>query len=210
VQRVREVLAQQRVKSVVTRLACSVSSSCGGDVGAVAAPKRSGNSSEAPSPNVNAIGGEPEKTSAGCGSRISRANVSQQASRSRWKCTQPFGTPVVPLVKAMIATSSAAVSQASNHPRVGRSSITSTSSTSTSLTRRRATSALVTFALATTLSISRARSSGIVATTIPPASRIPSQQAIASGVLGECSRTRSPRSMFSAPATASARSASSA
>ena len=77
----------------------------------------SGNSSEAPSPNVNAIGGEPLKTSAGCGLSTWRANVSHDASRSRWKCTQPLGSPVVPLVKAMIATSSAAVSHASNQPR---------------------------------------------------------------------------------------------
>ena len=159
---------------------------------------------------MNAIGGEPLKTSVGCGFSTWRANVSHDASRSRWKCTQPLGSPVVPLVNAMIATSSAAVSHASNQPRVGRSSITRTSMTWTSPARSRATSALVTFALATTLSISRARRSGIVATTIPPASRIPSQHAIASGVLGECSSTRSPGSMFSEPATASARSASSA
>ncbi len=72
------------------------------------------------------------------------------------------------------------------------------------------TSACVTFALATTFSISRARRSGIVATTTPPASRIPSHAAIASGVLGECSSTRVPGSIASADATASARSRSSA
>ena len=63
---------------------------------------------------------------AGRGSRF--ANVSHVASRSRWKCMQPFGTPVVPDVNAMIATSSAAVSTGSNEPRAGRSSSTRTSS----------------------------------------------------------------------------------
>ena len=57
-------------------------------------------------------------------------------------------------------------------------------------------------AFATTFAISPARSSGIVATTIPPASRIPSHAAIASGVFGECSSTRSPGSIASAAATA--------
>ncbi len=49
---------------------------------------------------------------------------------------------------------------------------------------RRATSACETRAFSTTFAISPARSSGIVATTIPPASRIPSHAAIASGVFG--------------------------
>ena len=87
-------------------------------------PRRSasGTAPAPPSPNVNASGGVPEKTSSGAGRRTWRANVSQHASRSRWKCTQPFGVPVVPEVKAMIATSSAAVSTGSNDPRAGSSS----------------------------------------------------------------------------------------
>ena len=39
--------------------------------------------------------------------RTRAPNVSQMASRSRWRCTQPFGGPVVPEVKAMMAMSSA-------------------------------------------------------------------------------------------------------
>ena len=186
------------------------SRSGGRATGAVEAPKRNGNSTAAPSPNVNAIGGVPLKTSDGCGSRISRANVSHDASRSRWKCTQPFGTPVVPDVNAMIATSSAAVSTGSNEPRSGRSSSTRTSSSPTSPARSRATIACETCAFSTTLAISPARSSGIVATTIPPANRMPNHAAIASAVFGECSSTRVPGSMPSEPAIASARSRSSA
>ena len=151
---------------------------------------------------MNAIGGVPLKTSVERGSSTWRANVSQHASRSRWKCTQPFGVPVVPDVKAMIATSSAAVSTGSNVPRSGRSSITRTSSTPTSPARSRATSASPTRAFAVTFSISRARRSGIVATTIPPASTMPSQHAIASGVFGECSSTRVPGSIANDAATA--------
>ncbi len=105
-----------------SRIASSIASGPGLATGAVEAPKRSGNSTSPPSPNVNASGGVPLKTSLGRGSRIARANVSHAASRSRWKCTQPFGVPVVPEVKAMIATSSAAVSTAANEPRAGRSS----------------------------------------------------------------------------------------
>ena len=154
---------------------------------------------------MNAIGGVPENTSVERGSRTARANVSQLASRSRWKCTQPLGAPVVPEVKAMIATSSAAVSTGSKVPRVGSSSITRTSSRPTSPARSRAASATVTRALVVTFSISRARSSGIVATATPPASRMPSQHAIASGVLGACSSTRCPGSISSDAATAHAR-----
>ena len=41
-----------------------------------------------------------------------RGKQSQIASTSRWKCIVPFGSPVVPEVKAIRQTSSAAVSQA--------------------------------------------------------------------------------------------------
>ena len=43
-----------------------------------------------------------------------RGKQSHIASTSRWKCIVPFGLPVVPDVKAMNATSSAAVSTAAN------------------------------------------------------------------------------------------------
>ncbi len=90
---------------------------------------------------MNASGGVPLKTSVERGSSTCLANVSQHASRSRWKCTQPFGVPVVPDVKAMIATSSAAVSTGSKAPRSGSSSMIRTSPTSTSPARSRVTSA---------------------------------------------------------------------
>jgi hypothetical protein len=65
-----------------------------------------------------------------------------------------------------------------------------------------------------TFASSPARSSGIVATTTPPASRMPNQHAISSGELGPCSSTRlpgtSPASPASVAATSSARERSSA
>ena len=85
-----------------------------------------------------------------------------------------------------------------------------TSPTSTSPARSRVTSATPTSPFAVTFAISRARRSGIVATTIPPASRIPSQHATASGVFGVCRSTRVPGSISSEAAIAEARSCSSA
>jgi hypothetical protein len=58
---------------------------------------------------VNASGGVPQKMSSFCTLRIERGNASHIATTSRWKCIVPFGLPVVPEVKAMSATSSAAV-----------------------------------------------------------------------------------------------------
>jgi len=46
--------------------------------------------------------------------------VSQIASTSRWKCTQPFGSPVVPEVKAISATSSLRVATGSKEPMCPR------------------------------------------------------------------------------------------
>ena len=65
-----------------------------------------------PRPKVKAKGGEPRNTSSMLGMMTWRGVVSQIASRSRWKCTVPLAAPVVPEVKAISATSSAAVSQA--------------------------------------------------------------------------------------------------
>ena len=118
---------------------------------------------------------------------------------------QPFGTPVVPDVNAMIATSSAAVSTGSNDPRAGRSSSTRTSSGPISPAKAPATIACDTCAFSTTFAISPARSSGIVATTTPPASRIPNHAAIVSAVFGACRSTRVPGSISSEAAIASAR-----
>ena len=73
----------------------------------------SGNTSSPPSPNVKASGGLPMKTS----SRVARSTCGGQqaaaAITSRWKCSVPFGTPVVPEVKAISATSSLAVATVS-------------------------------------------------------------------------------------------------
>ena len=79
---------------------------------ALAAPKRSGNIGVIPSPKVKAIGALVRKTSPGLGPMMCRAKLSHGASTSRWNWTQPLGTPVVPLVKAMIAGSSRPVSTA--------------------------------------------------------------------------------------------------
>ena len=75
-----------------------------------AAPKRSGNSGVMPSPKVKAIGALVMKTSPGFGPTRCFAKLSHGASTSRWNWTQPLGTPVVPLVKAISAGSSRCVS----------------------------------------------------------------------------------------------------
>ena len=62
-----------------------------------------------PSPNVNAIGGVPQTMSSFAILMTERGKQSHMAITSRWKCTVPFGLPVVPEVKAMSAGSSAAV-----------------------------------------------------------------------------------------------------
>ena len=56
-----------------------------------------------PSPKVKAIGALVRKTSPGLGPIRCLAKVSHGASTSRWNWTQPLGTPVVPLVKAIDA-----------------------------------------------------------------------------------------------------------
>ena len=117
-----------------------------------------------------------------------RGQASHAAKISRWVCTAALGLPVVPEVKAIMATSSAAVEQAANSPflRAARcanpagSSITlngtmvcstaccccAAASSSRSLASHRAT---VGRALSIISPSSLARSSGIVATAINPA-----------------------------------------
>ena len=63
-----------------------------------------------PRPKVKAIGALVRNTSPGFGPTRCFANVSHGASTSRWNWTQPLGTPVVPLVKAMMHGSSRPVS----------------------------------------------------------------------------------------------------
>ena len=154
----------------------------------VEAPKRSGNSTSPPRPKVNASGGVPQKTSSaeGAGSRARRCR--SIASTSRWKCTLPFGLPVVPEVKAMSATSSAAVS--TGVERAARRQVLERRATRT---RRRRDAPSSSPAQAprgprlpgacermrlrlrrSTFVSSSARSSGMVATTTPPAIITPS------------------------------------
>ena len=219
------------MKSVVTPRVRSVSSSAAGAVGAIVAPKRIGNSTCAPSPNVNASGGVPEKTSVGRGLRgSSAANVSQHASRSRWKWTQPFGVPVVPEVNAMIATSSAAVSTGVERAARGEIVEDEARSSGGSATRVAArggerADGQVARDDSRELAGSQALSAGL-RDDLGDLARAqqrhrrdddPAGQqdrrasaAIASAVLGECSSTRAPGSIASAPAIATARSASSA
>jgi len=101
----------------------------------------------------------------------------------------------------MIATSSAPVGTDANsasrpstveNGRTDASTGSSPRAASTSATSPSSTSACVTCALPITFAISPARSSGIVATTIPPARRIPSHAAINAGVFGPCRSTRLP------------------
>ncbi len=65
---------------------------------------------------MKASGGVPVKTSSGRGFSTCRENVSALASTSRWKCRVALGRPVVPEVKAISATSSAAVGTVANTP----------------------------------------------------------------------------------------------
>ena len=117
----------------------------------------------------------------------------------------------------MIATSSASVATASKDP-AGNDSPGAYSrrhdTSGTSPATRVSASACKTCAFSITFASSPARSSGIVATTTPPASRIPNQHAISSGEFAPCRSTRlpgtSPPSPARVAATASARERSSA
>src|SRR2546426_7535001 len=80
-----------------------------------------------PSPNVKASGGLPQKISSAAGMRQERGKQSHIAITSRWKCTVPLGLPVVPEVKAISATSSAAVSAFVNVPGFREASVSSES-----------------------------------------------------------------------------------
>ena len=123
----------------------------------------------------------------------------------------PFGFPVVPEVKAISTTSSAAVSTAANPAGFVTARRSSSSSSpapwnvitftswstrptavSSSSRRRTSQSAMVTFARSRTFWSSPARRSGIVATTIPPAFATANQSAIMSGLFAARSSTRPP------------------
>ena len=171
---------------------------------------RSGNSSSPPSPNVKASGGLPVKTSSADARSVDIGQQSHAAIRSRWECIVPFGLPVVPDVKAITQVSSAAVSTAANvggllFARASRPSLASVPkyamrvsegqsgrARSSSSARRASHSACETCALPTMSQSSFARSSGIVATTMPPALTTANQQAAIVALLGARSSTRLP------------------
>ena len=172
-------------------------------------PRASGTTRRTPRPKVNARAASPVNTSSSRGRRTRAPNVSHVASRSRCRCTQPFGSPggaggegddrdVLGVGRhrldadarrrrARPAPYSRIDGQrrhrSAAHPRVGQR-------------------ACETCALPITFCSSPARSSGIVATTTPPASRIPNQQAISSGEFGPCSSTRLPGTRPSSPTSA--------
>ena len=193
-------------------IAASSASGAGLSMSSVAAPMRSGNSSRPPSPNVNASGGLPVKISSGVARSIERGQQSHAASTSRWKCIVPLGVPVVPDVNAMSAVSSAdvrtspnvaglsvarasrpsgaAVSKYPTHASVGEASRAASSSPAS----RASHSACVTCALCRISVSSFARSSGIVATAMPPAFTTANQHAAIIGLLGPRSSTRLPGS----------------
>src|SRR5688500_9988377 len=163
-----------------------------------------------PRPKVNASGGVPQNTSSRCTLRIERGNVSHIATTSRWKCTVPFGLPVVPEVKAISATSSTAVGALVNHSGCLSDSSSSESgppsyqnlmccsegqveaAATSSASRRLSHSACDTSAFWITSTSSLARSSGIVATHTPPAFITANQQAATTGLLDPRSSTRLP------------------
>ncbi len=171
--------------------------------------------------------GLPANTSSATGLRTCREKVSAIASTSRWKCVQPLGLPVVPDVKAIRATSSAAVGTASNGPsgagRRSRSSRESppyvamrrpgTSAFTRSSTQRMSHRACRTSASAQTVASSCGRCWASTVTATAPAFSTASQQAASQGVVGPRSSTRlpgtTPRSPVSRCASRSTRARSS-
>ena len=169
------------------------------------APKRRGNSSRPPRPKVKASGGVPMKISSARTCSMERGKQSQMASRSRCMCMVPLGTPVVPEVKLIRQTSSAAVSQAANGaswaamrcsssaPAAPKHNIGGHVDTPSSSPRKPcAHSTAFTSALMIIVDSSRARSSGMVGTAMQPAFSTASRQAAIMGVFAPRSSTRLP------------------
>jgi hypothetical protein len=201
------------VNSTLARCAVIAASSASGAAfsrSSVAAPIDSGNSKRPPSPNVNASGGLPVKRSSGLAFRVERGQQSQAAIASRWQCTVPLGTPVVPEVNAISATSSALVStlRKSSALRAARASSPAAASVpqqatcasegdavraaSRSAARRASHSACDTCDLPITVASSPARNSGIVATAMAPAFITANQHAAIGGPFGPRKSTRLP------------------
>jgi hypothetical protein len=181
----------------------------GRDSSTVLAPTAIGNSSNPPRPKVKASGGLPMKTSSARARSTCGGQHAHAAITSRWKCMVALGTPVVPEVKASRQVSSAAVSTASNAlewraiaassalaapPKSSRCFNTGCASaaSSSSAASSASHSAWLTWPMPMMAASSRARSSGMVATAMPPAFITANQQAAIIGVFGARSSTRLP------------------
>ena len=201
------------MKHTVARHCAIAASSTSGVVfssNTVLAPTDSGNSSRPPRPKVNASGGLPMKRSSAVARSVCAGQQAQAAITSRWKCMVPLGWPVVPEVNAIRHTSSRAVSTGSKVAALAAARAASASddaslnsttcassgqsgrASSSSCASRASHSAWVTRALCTMVVSSRARSSGIVPTAMPPAFTTPNQQAASIGELAPRSSTRLP------------------
>ena len=205
-----DVGAANRIVTWYAAIACSSASADVFSSSNVAAPARSGKSSRPPSPNVKASGGLPVKMSSGVARSTDRGQQSQLAITSRWKCIVPFGWPVVPDVNAISAVSSSAVATLAKSAgfaaaRASRPSAASVSNCTTvvsvghaaraassSAASRASHSAWVICALPMMSVSSLARSSGMVATAIPPAFITANQHAAIIGLFGPRSSTRLP------------------
>jgi hypothetical protein len=163
---------------------------------------------------VKASGGLPMKMSSASGFRMERGKQSQIAITSRWKCMVPLGLPVVPEVKAISTVWSREVSRFSKS--AGLPAMRSSSSAPApgspeplKVQTRRQTGAMATAAamssasrsshsaspisaLSRMVAISWPRSSGMVATTMPPALAMANQQAMNMGLLAARISTRLP------------------
>lgn len=169
-------------------------------------------------------GGLPVNTSSAEGRNTCAEKVSAMASRSRWRCIQPLGRPVVPEVNAMSATSSAAVSTARYGPEPECAAASRVRSAGpfppNSVTRRPVTPASARSAVDRAshrawpiraseqmVASSLARACASTVTAIAPAFMTASQQAASQGVVGPRSSTRlpgtTPRSSVSTWATRS-------
>lgn len=214
------------VNSTETRCSAIAGNSCLGPAcssSSALAPARIGKITRPPSPKVKPSGDCRMKTSPTCGRSTCLEKVSAIASTSRWKCMHPLGRPVVPEVKAISATSSAAESTAgygvSGAVRCSRSSGASPpyvvmrspgiSALARSSTARMSHSACRTSAISHMVLSSCGRCWASTVTATAPAFSTASQQAASQGVVGPRNRTRlpgtTPRSSVSRCASRSTR-----
>ena len=178
-----------------------------------------------PSPKVNAIGGVPMHRSLAVMPSTCSANPRHIAITSRWKCMHPFGTPVVPDVNAMRATSSLAVATAGKAPvcramarssvsapsppqqRTARMDVESAAALASSSSSRASHRAALHCARSITMRSSPARSIGIVLTATMPALSVASHATVMKRPLKPRHSTRfpdtRPRSCTSTCASAS-------